>query len=170
MSSEGSPRPIRPLTGAEFRRACATFATGVTVAAVRDGQGTPHGLTVNSFSSVSLEPPLILICLGHAVTSIEVFRAASHFGLSVLRDDQRSLSERFARKDEDRFDGLEWRCGPGGAPLLNDALAQIECVVTQRVTAGDHDILIGEMAHAEVREGEPLVYFGSKYRRLNPGP
>ncbi len=90
----------------EFRRACGRFATGVAIAAAMDAGEVPHGLTVSSFTSVSLEPPLILICLGHEVTSIEVFRAATHFGLSVLSEGQREISGRSATKGCDRFDGL----------------------------------------------------------------
>ncbi len=150
----------------EFRRACGRFATGVVIAAAMDAKGTPHGLAVSSFTSVSLEPPLILICLGHAVTSIEVFRGASHFGLSVLGEDQRAVSEHFARKGYDRFDGIEWHRGETGVPLIKGVLAEMECAVRQRVKAGDHDVFIAEMVHGRVHKGEPLIYFGSKYRSL----
>ena len=129
-------------------------------------QGTPHGLTVSSFTSVSLDPPLILICLGHRVTVIEAFRAARYFGISVLAENQRELSERFARKGHDRFDGVEWHCGATGAPLLNGVLAAIECEVHQRFTAGDHDIFVGRMLRAQVRDGAPLIYYASRYRTL----
>jgi flavin reductase (DIM6/NTAB) family NADH-FMN oxidoreductase RutF len=166
MSSQRSGQPTAPVTSDGFRRACSRFATGVTIASVLDNQGTPHGLTVSSFTSVSLEPPLILICLGHAVTSVEWFRASPYFGISVLHDHQREISERFARKGEDRFDGLPWHPGATGMPLLDGALATIECAVERRLTAGDHDILIGLMIEAQVSEGNPLVYYSSRYRRL----
>jgi len=169
MSSEGragSPARIGPVTPEEFRRACGRFATGVAIASVADLAGTPHGLTVSSFTSVSLDPPLVLICLGHEVTSIEVFRAAGHFGLSVLKEGQLEISERFARKGYDRFDGLEWERGQAGTPLLAGVLATMECRVERRVTAGDHDIFIGEMIGARVAEGEPLIYHASGYRGL----
>jgi flavin reductase (DIM6/NTAB) family NADH-FMN oxidoreductase RutF len=154
------------VTSDEFRRACGRFPSGVTIATVLDPQGGPHGLTVSSFTSVSLEPPLVLICLGHAVTVIEYFRAAKHFGINVLAADQRALSERFARKGADRFDGLSWDRGETGVPLIPGALSQIECAVRDRVTAGDHDIFIGEMLHARVRDNEPLIHFASRYRQL----
>jgi flavin reductase (DIM6/NTAB) family NADH-FMN oxidoreductase RutF len=159
---------MAPVSSEEFRRACGRFATGVTIAGVLDARGTPHGLTVSSFTSVSLQPPLILICLGHAVSVIEMFREADFFGLSVLAEGQRHLSERFARKGEDRFDGVEWHPGQNGAPLIAGALAQIECAIEQRVAAGDHDIFIGRMVHASVAEGTPLIHFASRYRRLSP--
>jgi flavin reductase (DIM6/NTAB) family NADH-FMN oxidoreductase RutF len=150
----------------EFRRACGRFATGVAIASAVDAGGTPHGLTVSSFASVSLDPPLILICLGHVVTSIEVFRAARHFAVNVLAEGQRDIADRFARKGFDRFDGLAWRTGESGAPLLEGVLATMECAVRQRVTAGDHDILVGEMVGAHVAAGAPLIYFSSRYRSL----
>lgn len=166
MSSERATRQAAPVSSDEFRRACGRFATGVAIAGAMDANGVPHGLTVNSFSSVSLEPPLILICLGHAIARIDVFREARTFGLSVLRNNQREISERFAERIDNRFDGLPWRCGETGAPLLEGALAQIECVTVRRVTAGDHDIFVAEMLAAEVYEGEPLIYYASTYRDL----
>jgi flavin reductase (DIM6/NTAB) family NADH-FMN oxidoreductase RutF len=152
----------------DFRRACGRFATGVTVATVLDAGGTPHGLTVSSFTSVSLDPPLVLICLGHAVTMIESFRAASHFGLNVLSAQQRNLSDRFARKGYDRFNGLPWERGATGVPLLPGVLAQIECATHQRFPSGDHDIFVGKMVAAKVVEGDPLLYYASAYRAIGP--
>lgn len=168
MSSEAVSRPAPGLSSEEFRRACARFATGVAIASVMDSQGIPHGLTVNSFTSVSLDPPLILICLGHEVTSIDIFRMASHFAINILAEDQREISTRFARKGHDRFDGLEWRRGESGAPLLAGVLAEMECALHRRIPAGDHDILIGEMLRGRVHRGEPLVYYASRYRHLAP--
>ena len=153
-----------PVTSEEFRRACGRFATGVTIASVLDADGGPHGLTVNSFTSVSLEPPLILISLGQAVTTIAHFRAAKYFGINVLSANQQPLSDRFARKGHDRFDGLKWRPGVTGVPLLPGVLAAIECAVYRIVPMGDHDLFIGEMLHAEVGDGHPLLYFASSYR------
>jgi flavin reductase (DIM6/NTAB) family NADH-FMN oxidoreductase RutF len=154
------------ITSEQFRLACGRFATGVAIASVMDSEGMPHGLTVSSFTSVSLDPPLVLICLGHAVTSIDLFREARHFGINVLTEDQRELSERFAQKGHDRFDGLEWQRGETGVPLITGALAGMECAVRRRVTAGDHDVIIGEMVRACVHDGSPLIHFSSQYRRL----
>ncbi len=170
MSSEGRSGPhvthARLVSSEEFRRACGRFATGVTIASVVDNQGIPHGLTVSSFTSVSLEPPLILICLGHAVSVIDAFRASPYFGINVLAEDQRELSERFARKGSDRFNGISWEVGKTGVPLIPGVLAAIECHVHQRITSGDHDIFIGEMLEARVSGGDPLIYFASQYRGL----
>ena len=155
------------VTSAEFRRACGRFATGVAIASVLDAPGTPHGLTVSSFTSASLDPPLILICLGHRVSAIDAFRAAAHFGINVLAEDQRDLAERFARPGQDRFDGLNWRRGKTGVPLLPGVLAAIECAVRQRIAAGDHDVFVGEMVGARVAAGAPLIHFASHYRRMD---
>jgi flavin reductase (DIM6/NTAB) family NADH-FMN oxidoreductase RutF len=156
----------RTVTADEFRRACGRFATGVAVATVLDGQLAPHGLTVSSFTSVSLEPPLILICLGHEVTCIDLFRAATHFGINVLSADQRELSERFARKGADRFNGVAWERGETGAPLIPGALARMELAVHERIASGDHDIFIGRMVRAQVADGDPLLYYASRYREI----
>jgi len=155
------------VSSAEFRRACGRFATGVTIASVLDDRGTPHGLTVSSFTSVSLDPPLILICLGHRVSAIDAFRASAHFGINVLAEDQHDLAERFTRKGQDRFEGLKWRRGENGVPILAGVLAAIECVVRQRFTAGDHDVFVGEVVSVRVAAGAPLIHFASHYRRLD---
>jgi flavin reductase (DIM6/NTAB) family NADH-FMN oxidoreductase RutF len=157
---------MAPVTSEEFRRACGRFATGVSIASVLDAKGSPHGLTVSSFTSVSLEPPLVLICLGHAVSVIEHFRAARYLGINILAEGQRHLSERFARKGRDRFGDLEWHPGETGVPLLPGVLAAIECSIHQRVPSGDHDIFVGEMLSARVAEGDPLIHFAGRYRGL----
>lgn len=166
MSREGVPESPRAVSSEVFRQACGRFATGVAIAGAIDANGAPHGLTVNSFSSVSLGPPLISVCLGHAVAAIDVFRQASYFGLSVLRENQRWISERFATRLDDRFESLAWRLGETGVPLLDGSLATIECETRHRVAAGDHDIFIGEMLRANAHDGEPLIYFASDYVRL----
>jgi flavin reductase (DIM6/NTAB) family NADH-FMN oxidoreductase RutF len=167
MSSEALRGRGGRVDGAQFRRACGRFPTGVAIASVLDDRGTPRGLTVSSFTSVSLDPPLILICLGHQVTEIDAFRASAHFGINVLAEGQRDFAERFSRKGQDRFDGLKWRRGKTGVPILAGVLAAIECAVRQRITAGDHDIFVGEMVRARVAHGTPLIHFASHYRRLD---
>src|SRR5579871_3676991 len=157
---------LESVTGEEFRRVCGRFASGVTVATVLDANGTPHGLTVSSFTSVSLDPPLILICLGHAVTVIDYFRAARYFGINVLKAEHHELSNHFARKGHDRFGNTPWHAGITGVPLLDDTLAAMECETEQRFTAGDHDIFVGRMVRALVSEGQPLVHYTGRYRRL----
>ncbi|MCC7498491.1 MAG: flavin reductase family protein [Bryobacterales bacterium] len=149
-----------------FRRACSLFATGVTVATVRAIDGTPHGLTVNSFTSVSLDPPLILICIDHDASVISCFLESSHFAVNVLGQEQRELSMRFATRGMDRFDGIAWTPGVSGAPLIPEALAHFECRKTNTIEAGDHTIFIGQVEEMGVREGRPLLFFASSYAAL----
>ena len=166
MSSEPVAEPMAPVSPDEFRHACGRFATGVTIASVVDAGGAPHGLTVSSFTSLSLEPPLILICLGHESTIIEAFRNCRFFGVNILREEDRPFAERFATRGLDRFDAIEWRCGKTGVPLLPNALAIIECGSYQRFIAGDHDILVGQVVRTCVQEGAPLLHYAGQYRKL----
>ncbi len=149
-----------------YRRACAQFATGVTVITALDEKGHPHGMTVNSFTSVSLDPPLVLVSidlrnaiLGHFVTS-------THFAVNVLAEEHEGLSRRFSSTSENRFHGVAWHPAASGVPLLEGALAHLECAVTKVLEVGDHSVLIGEVQHAEYRVGKPLVFSDSSYRKL----
>jgi flavin reductase (DIM6/NTAB) family NADH-FMN oxidoreductase RutF len=155
-----------PVSLSLFRRACGQFATGVVVAAVRDSNGKPHGLTINSFTSVSLTPPLVLICIDHRAAIGEQFRQATHFGLSILNASQRDLSNRFATKPDDRFDGVGWHLDANGVPLLNDALATLTCQTREVLHGGDHAIFLAEVVGLEVHSGEPLLYFNSAYAQI----
>jgi flavin reductase (DIM6/NTAB) family NADH-FMN oxidoreductase RutF len=169
MSSEGSEGRGRPVSSEVFRRACGRFPTGVTIASVIDHQGAPHGLTVSSFTSVSLEPPLVLVALAHSASVMDAFGGARFFAVNILAASQRALSERFALKGHDRFDGLAWHAGETGVPLLQGTLAEIECSIQQRFTAGDHELIVGEMERAAVHDGEPLIYFRGRYHTLAGG-
>jgi flavin reductase (DIM6/NTAB) family NADH-FMN oxidoreductase RutF len=154
------------LDGREFRKACGAYATGVTVATVIGRDGKPHGMTVNSFTSVSLDPPLVLVCIGHKAASHGPFSTAATFAVNVLGEAQQDLSTRFASSHPNRFEGVEWYEGELGAPVLAGALAVLECETQERVEAGDHTIFIGLVRRANVHEGAPLVYFSGKYREL----
>lgn len=149
-----------------FRQACSRYATGVTVVTVLGPHGAPHGMTANSFTSVSLEPPLILVAVDHATRMAGYLRAAEHFAVNVLAKEQQNLSVHFARPGHDRFAGLPWSSGNTGAPLIPNSLAQLECALRQMVEAGDHTVFIGEVLYAAWREGEPLLYFDRGYRQL----
>ena len=149
-----------------FRRILSKFASGVTVVTTRDADGAPHGMTASSFTSVSLTPPLVLVCVDHRARILEHFRIREHFGINILGADQRELSVKFAGGDVDRFQGVAWQPGKTSVPLLADVLATLECARTNLITAGDHDIVIGEVLHADCRDGEPLVFYGSQYRLL----
>jgi len=165
---QAMPRQTRPetLTKTEFCRTCAKFPTGVTVITVLDSEGSPHGMTASSFTSVSLDPPLVLVCVDHRASVLAHLRRARHIGINILSEDQQALSDHFARRGHDRFDQVEWRPGHGGVPLIPGALASFECTIQRMVEAGDHDILIAKVEHVEHSDGRPLVYFASGYHKL----
>jgi len=152
----------------QFRLACGRYSTGVVVATVVDEYGDPHGITINSFTSVSLAPPLVLICLDHRARILQHFRPGVHFGINVLNEYQREISDYFASSKRDRFNGIDWKPGGTGVPLLPRGLAFLECSIRNRVPAGDHDIVIGEVLSATIEEGRPLIYYASGYRKLDP--
>ncbi|MEP7364754.1 MAG: flavin reductase family protein [Acidobacteriota bacterium] len=154
------------MDGREFRRCCGQFATGVAVACVFGKDNEPHGLTVNSFSSVSLEPPLVLICIGHDSGVLDMFHDQRRFGLSFLRAEQRDLSNQFAMRGQNRFDGVAWHEGESAVPILDGTLADMECEVERAVEAGDHDVIIARVRKAMVHGGHPLLYFNSAYASL----
>lgn len=151
----------------QFRRACSRFATGITVASVIGADRAPHGLTVNSFTSVSLAPPLVLFCIDLGSGVARHFRLARFFAINILGQHQRSISAHFARKGHDRFNGIEWHPGKTGAPLLPGALATLECRTVRRITAGDHVALIGHVVTAVTHEGKPLIYYSSGYHEIS---
>ena len=166
-ATQDSPSvPASEVDARQLCQACSRFATGVCVATVIDVAGAPHGMTVNSFTSVSLDPPLILFCIDHRSKILEHFRLAQHFAINVLAESQKNVSQHFARSGFDRFDGVEWHRGETGVPLLPGVLATIECRLEQAVRAGDHDILIGRVLHTRQQEGRPLLFYGSSYREL----
>ena len=149
-----------------FRQACSRFATGITISTVIGPDGAPHGLTANSFTSVSLDPPLVLICIDQRANIVDPFRVSKYFGINVLGSDQPELSNRFAGRGQDRFGGVSWRPGQYDVPLLDGSIAQFECAVKSVIEAGDHLIFIGEVVAAEFFDGEPLLYFRSRYVKL----
>jgi flavin reductase (DIM6/NTAB) family NADH-FMN oxidoreductase RutF len=155
-----------PLSPSAFRRVCAKYSTGVAIASVTGAGGVPLGLTINSFTSVSLTPPLVLICIDLNSTAIRHFRYAKSFAISVLAENQQALSVRFARKGHHELSGIECSPGTTGAPILDGALAVLDCRVTRRLTVGDHIVLIGEVVAASRRKGRPLIFFESGYHAL----
>lgn len=151
-----------------LRDALGCFATGVTVVTCLNGDGQPAGLTVNSFTSVSLDPPLLLVCLAKRAVSASALIEASHFAVNVLQTGQQPASIRFSTKDEDRFGTTPWSCGEGGAPILKDSLGVFECERHAVHSGGDHHILIGQVVKASFDAAlDPLLYFRGRYRRLH---
>jgi flavin reductase (DIM6/NTAB) family NADH-FMN oxidoreductase RutF len=158
-----------PVTPAEFKAAMSSFGAGVTVVTTLDPAGKPSGLTVTAFTSVSKSPPLCLVCIGHEADAYPVMKAARSFAVNFLTSTQTAIAAQFATHGIDKFAGLHFHGGPKtGSPVLEGTLACIECVVTEVVVAGDHDILIGTIEHVEVREGEPLAYFRGRYCDVVP--
>jgi flavin reductase (DIM6/NTAB) family NADH-FMN oxidoreductase RutF len=153
-----------------FRRVCSKYATGITILTVLDARGAPRGMTVNSFTSVSLSPPLVLVCIDKQTSILGYFDIGTRFGINVLDESQKELSTCFARRGGDRFEGVAWSPGVTGAPLFPETLATMECAVTHMVEAGDHVVVIGEALHATWRDdGLPLIYFNSSYQALRSG-
>jgi 4-hydroxyphenylacetate 3-hydroxylase, reductase component len=150
----------------QFRRACGSFATGVGVLTTRASDGAPHGITVNSFSSLSLDPPLVMVAIARDCTFLNHFEVCPFFAVNVLREDQRDLSMRFAELPEGRFTGVAWRDTVSGSPWLDGALALFDCKTMQVLDAGDHRMLIGEVLEVAVGEGRPLIFYGSGYTGL----
>jgi flavin reductase (DIM6/NTAB) family NADH-FMN oxidoreductase RutF len=151
----------------EFRRVMGHFATGVTVITTHDGSGKLTGLTANAVSSVSLNPPLVLVCIDKSAESYPSFGASKVFAINILSEEQETISRRFAKSGGDKFTGLGYRAGKTGAPLLNDTIAFLDCEVRHEFDAGDHTIYVGEVTDLGV-EGEldPLLYFRGGYRNL----
>jgi flavin reductase (DIM6/NTAB) family NADH-FMN oxidoreductase RutF len=154
----------------EFRRVMGHFSTGVAVVTTRTGEGRPCGLTVNAFTSVSLDPLLILICIEREADSHACISEAGVFAVNVLDEDRgESLARRFATWGiEDKFRGVAYRPGDTGAPVLEDALAWLDCRVAEALPGGDHTIFLGEVLAAGAREGTPLVYYRGGYGRFTP--
>lgn len=147
-----------------FRNALGCFATGVTVVTTVTDAGEPVGLTANSFSSVSLDPPLVLFCLDRASHNIGAFRAAGRFAVNVLGEDQRDLSVRFSTTIGDRWDGVVWERWETGAPVLNGCLAALDCETEAIHEGGDHVIIVGRVQRlAATTDGKPLLYFRGNY-------
>ena len=150
-----------------FRKALGCYPTGVAVVTALGPAGERVGMTANSFTSVSLKPPLVSFCLDRASVWFEPLHAAGHFAVNVLREGDEEISQRFARPRSAQWDDLAWTTWQSGCPILETALAAFECRVQGRHEAGDHVILVGEvLAMSAARDGAPLAYFRGGYRRL----
>ncbi len=147
----------------ELRKALGTFVTGVTVATTIDAEGRPRGLTANSFTSVSLDPPLVLVCVAGSASSHSAFHGCKRFAVNVLSETQQEASMLFASKAPDKFQRTAWRPGQGGTPILNEALGWFDCLTHDRVEAGDHTILIGRIEDFGHGPERPLGYFQGGY-------
>lgn len=166
MRHPDSHPPI-PVTEADFRRALGRFATGVTVVTTPVAGGGPEGVTVNAFASLSLDPPLILVCLAKTTRALAVFEAAGHFAVNVLSESQRHLSVAFSRPGENRFDSVSWAAWTSGCPIFEGCVANLECARIARHDGGDHVILVGRVERLYFDKSRvPLLYVGGEYRSL----
>lgn len=153
----------------DFRNAMARFASGVTVVTTRDAGGRAQGFTASAFSSLSLEPPLVLVCLEKRAQSHPAFMAATHLAISILAADQAEVALHFARKQADKFAGVTTVPGPvTGLPLIPGAVVHLECRLYARLDGGDHTILVGEVLRAETAEREPLLHYNRQFGRFLP--
>jgi flavin reductase (DIM6/NTAB) family NADH-FMN oxidoreductase RutF len=165
-TEQPAPPALQPADSEVYRRVCGRFATGITVVSVLDTGGRPHGITINSFASLSLDPPLVMVSISLSNSALEHFLQSTHFTVNVLAHDQEHHSRRFAKHAGDRFQGVDWQGAESGAPLLEGALAHLECAKMRWFEAGDHAVLIGQVVRAGCREGRPLLFFQSAYAAL----
>lgn len=152
----------------DFRDTVGCFATGITIITTVDEAGGPIGLTANSFTSLSLDPPMVLFCLDNKVASFSAFRIDGHFAVNILSTEQQDLSNRFAKSGGDKWEGVAFDTWNSGSPILPDCLANMECEVTSISEGGDHVIVVGEVTRLK-RAGtdvQPLLYFRGGYANL----
>jgi flavin reductase (DIM6/NTAB) family NADH-FMN oxidoreductase RutF len=154
-----------PIDDAGFRLAMSHFASGVTVVTTSK-DGALFGMTVASFASLSLHPPLVLVCIERSVKTHDAIAASGKFGVSILSSAQADISSKFASRNDDKFGGVELVPGEMDVPLIAGALTAIECRVYDQLPGGDHTIFIGEVLKIHTTEGDPLLYFRSGYREI----
>lgn len=155
-----------PIEKNQLRQVMGHFATGVTIITTFNKNGQMQGLTANAFTSVSLEPPLLLISVDKKAESWPAFEESKVFTVNILADEQEALSRRFAVSGGNKFEGVAYRRGANGAAILDGTLAHIECTLYAAYEGGDHSIYLGEIQEAEVREGKPLVFYRGGYRAI----
>lgn len=156
---------VAPLSSDDFRTYMGHFATGVTVITATD-DGEPVGTTASAFSSLSLDPPMLLVCLNRSSHTGEIIHRTRTFAVNILSEDTPDLAMRFARKGPSKFDGISWGFGPTGVPLLQDALAAIECTVVEETSGGTHLVFIADARTGALRPGTPLAYYQGQFGRL----
>jgi flavin reductase (DIM6/NTAB) family NADH-FMN oxidoreductase RutF len=155
-----------PIDKNQLRQVMGHFATGVTIITTFNKDGQMHGLTANAFTSVSLEPPLLLISVDKKAESYPAFEESKVFTVNILADEQEALSRKFAVSGGNKFEGVAYRRGANGAAILDGTLAHIECTLYAAYEGGDHSLYLGEIQEAEVREGKPLVFYRGGYRAI----
>ena len=154
------------IDSATFRSVLGRFVSGVTIATARDANDVDHGMTASAFSSVSLDPPLVMACISHDATLHPVLLEREEIAFSILTASQEPIARRFAEKLDDRFAGIGFTRGVTGAPLIDGALAVIEARIIHRYAGGDHTIFVAEVIAASAGVGDPLVYYRGGYGQL----
>ncbi len=149
-----------------FRAVMGRFASGVTVVTATDVNGEDHGMTVSAFASVSLQPPLVVVCIDRDASMHDVLAAAEHFAVNILASTQESIARRFADTGAQRFEGIGYHRGENGAPILNDVLAYIECKRISTTVTGDHTVLIADTVATAMRDARPLLYYRGGFAQL----
>ncbi|HEY8310821.1 MAG TPA: flavin reductase family protein [Gemmatimonadaceae bacterium] len=149
-----------------FRAVMGRFATGVTVVTAVDAEGVDRGMTVSAFASVSLQPPLVVMCIDKTASMYDMLQTAQHFAVNILASTQESIARRFGVTGAQQFEGIGYRSGENGVPLLNDVLAHVECKRVSSSIAGDHVIIVGETLTASMRDGRPLLYYRGGFAQL----
>lgn len=150
-----------------FRNIMGHFTTGVAIVTSMAKNGAPIGMTVNSFTSVSLNPPLVLVCLNNSAGTISQFLSADDFAISVLSENQKEISQIFAKRHSDRFAQTHWHKGMNNMPLIDGAIAHFECTRTNIHDGGDHTIMLGEVTRAHLlNDDQPLIFYSGDYREL----
>jgi flavin reductase (DIM6/NTAB) family NADH-FMN oxidoreductase RutF len=157
-----------PIDPRDFRNALGTYATGVTIITAAGPDGKPVGITCNSFASVSLNPPLVLWSLVLYSSSLSAFQNASHFAVNVLGAHQQALANKFAKSSDDKFVGVDWKAGLGGAPLLAESVANFQCRAANRYYGGDHVIFLGAVEAYSYSQNEPLLFAHGGYGSFVP--
>ena len=159
--------PGEAVTAAEFRHVSGLFPSGVTVVTRRLPDGRPYGMTVSSFTSVSLLPPLVLVCIDRAANFLRDLSLGSPFVINILSDSQQEVARRFAsKKEDDRFKGIDWSPNAANVPKLNGITASFDCRLDQSIEAGDHFLLIGAVDRVQQHQGLPLVWCNRDYHCL----
>ena len=156
-----------PASPEEFRAAMSQFASGVTVVTTRDANGKLHGITVSAFCSVSLEPPMVLICIEKSTGSHYAFGESGAFVVNVLAETQSAVSEHFASHIDEKFDEIGHVLNQDGVPVLKEAIASLRCILRHSLDGGDHSIFVGLVESVDVTGGEPLIYFDHGYHELS---
>jgi flavin reductase (DIM6/NTAB) family NADH-FMN oxidoreductase RutF len=155
------------ITKDEFKVALSRFASGVTVVTTKDANGNLHGLTVSAFCSVSMNPPLILVCILKTTGSYSSFEESKTFVVNILDESQQQLSNRFASHSDNKFSHQNYDLNENGLPVLADCLVNLECTLKHSYDGGDHTIFVGEIEKATITDGKPLVYWNGNYRNLD---